>query len=263
MIRYFISDLHLGSKRPDLIRAFVLMAQALLNKHQNGNAPQLYILGDFYEAWIGDDYQPDWNKPIEEALKNLANNNIKIFFIHGNRDFLIGNAWYKRVGTTPLNEQTLINQERHSILLTHGDEYCQDDLEYQTFRTIVRTPKWQANILSMPLEKRIVLAEQLRNSVKNTSADKSENIMDVTERSVSESLIRHGSDILIHGHTHRPDFHFEKHYTRCVLGDWDHFIWLATLQDDILTQAQCRVDSFLKNGLCDLKIAHSLSILHS
>lgn len=262
MIRYFISDLHLSDKRPDLLRAFVLMMQEISTKHQNDDV-QLYLLGDFYEAWIGDDYHPEWNQPIEAALRQVSEQGIDLFFIHGNRDFLIGDDWCERVGATLLSEQTLIHHETHPILLTHGDEYCQGDVEYQKFRTMVRTPQWQAQVLAMPLEKRLALAEQLRNDSKSMSADKSLEIMDVTEKSVSDSLTHHKTDILIHGHTHRPEFHFEAQYTRCVLGDWDTFIWLATLKGQHLTQAHATVDVFLETGLDALATTHTLLISQS
>ncbi|MGO3345463.1 MAG: UDP-2,3-diacylglucosamine diphosphatase [Marinomonas sp.] len=259
MIRYLISDLHLSDKRPDLIRAFVQMMKQLSEKHPNGGA-RLYIIGDFYEAWIGDDYQPEWNIPIEKSLRQLSDSGIGLFFIHGNRDFLIGSAWCTRVGATLLHEQTLVNTNIHPILLTHGDEYCQEDYEYQKFRTMVRTPEWQKQILSMPLEKRIALAEQLRNDSKSMSADKSEQIMDVSESSVQDSLKKKHTNIVIHGHTHRPAFHIHENYVRCVLGDWDKSIWLATLDEKQLCQANSNVSDFLKNGLNSLENIQTLSI---
>ncbi|MEL0638414.1 UDP-2,3-diacylglucosamine diphosphatase [Marinomonas sp. TI.3.20] len=259
MIRYLISDLHLSDKRPDLIRAFVQMMGELSEKHPTGDA-KLYIIGDFYEAWIGDDYQPEWNIQIEASLRHLSDSGIGLFFIHGNRDFLIGDTWCARVGATLLQEQTLINTKTHPILLTHGDEYCQEDLEYQKFRTMVRTPEWQQQILSMPLEKRMALAAQLRNDSKSMSAEKSEEIMDVTESSVQNSLEHNHADVVIHGHTHRPAFHFNENYTRCVLGDWDKYIWLATLDDKRLYQAKSEVSRFIEKGLNGLKEVHTLAL---
>ncbi|MGB5996575.1 MAG: UDP-2,3-diacylglucosamine diphosphatase [Marinomonas sp.] len=259
MIRYLISDLHLSDKRPDLIRAFVQMMGELTNKHPDKDA-ELYIIGDFYEAWIGDDYQPDWNQPIEACLRQLSDAGIALFFIHGNRDFLIGNEWCQRVGATLLTEQTLIHSPTHPILLTHGDEYCQEDTEYQTFRTMVRTPEWQQQILSMPLEKRMALAAQLRNDSKSMSAEKSQYIMDVTPSSVQESLTRNHTNVVIHGHTHRPAFHINEHYARCVLGDWDDQIWLAYLDDTQVCQLSCEVDTFLTKGLNGLQPVHHLTL---
>lgn len=259
MIRYFISDLHLSDKRPDLIRAFVQMMDELTANHPKKDAV-LYILGDFYEAWIGDDYQPEWNSPIEASLKKLSESGIELFFLHGNRDFLIGNTWCQRVGATLLDEQTLTANSSQPILLTHGDEYCQQDIEYQTFRRMVRTPEWQQQILSMPLEKRMALAAQLRDDSKSMSAEKSQGIMDVTESCVQESLTRNHSQIVIHGHTHRPAFHIYEQYARCVLGDWDTQVWLAYLDDQQLCQSCCDVNTFLAQGLSGLKQAHQLKL---
>ncbi|REG85816.1 UDP-2,3-diacylglucosamine diphosphatase [Marinomonas pollencensis] len=259
MIRYFISDLHLSDKRPDLIRAFVQMMDELIAKHPKNDAA-LYILGDFYEAWIGDDDQPAWNLPIEASLKKLSDSGMGLFFLHGNRDFLIGDAWCQRVGATLLDEQTLITTSEFSVLLTHGDEYCQEDVEYQTFRRMVRNPQWQQQILSMPLEKRIALAAQLRDDSKSMSAQKSQGIMDVTERCVQDSLADNHSQVVIHGHTHRPAFHIHQQYARCVLGDWDKQVWLAYLDDQELYQSGCDTATFLAQGLSGLAPAQRLKL---
>lgn len=256
MTRYFISDLHLYDKRPDLIRAFVRMLQEIADKHTNSDA-SLYILGDLYEAWIGDDYQADWNTPIKQALRSLSDKGIGLYFIHGNRDFLIGNTWCQEVGATLLSEQTLIKQDNHSILLTHGDEYCQEDIEYQKLRAMVRSSQWQTQVLSMSLEQRLALAEQLRNDSKSMSSDKSFSITDVTEAHVAQSIKEHHANLLIHGHTHRPALHILTDYSRCVLGDWDDCVWLATLGDQAYVQANANLEDFLANGLSALKNVHT------
>lgn len=261
MIRYFISDLHLSDKRPDLIRAFVLMMSELTQKHTFQGGAELYLLGDFYEAWIGDDYQPEWNQPIEHSLRLLIDSGTPAYFIHGNRDFLLGKEWCQRVGATLLDEQTPIQEYEQTVLLTHGDEYCKDDVEYQKFRAMVRTPEWQHHVLSMPLKQRIALAEQLRNDSKTMSADKSMTIMDVTEDSVFESMQKANAKTLIHGHTHRPEFHIYERYQRCVLGDWDKKVWLATLEKGQLIQSYSLVKDFLENGLASLKEVHSATLL--
>ncbi|MBJ7539490.1 UDP-2,3-diacylglucosamine diphosphatase [Marinomonas transparens] len=253
MIRYFISDLHLSNKRPDLIRAFIQMTDELIAKNAKA---ELYILGDFYEAWIGDDFHADWNTQIETALSKVTQSDISLFFLHGNRDFLIGKAWLERVGAKLITEQTTLSCDKHSILLTHGDEYCLEDIEYQTFRAMVRSAAWQDQILAMPLEQRIAMAAKLRNDSKSMSADKSSSIMDVTESSVQQSLKLHNSKTLVHGHTHRPATHKHKQSLRCVLGDWDKYIWLATIENDQYIQSKASVEDFFAKGINGMQEAH-------
>lgn len=253
MIRYFISDLHLSDKRPDLIRAFVQMSKALIAREEKS---ELYILGDFYEAWIGDDFQADWNTEIEIALAEISKSGIALFFLHGNRDFLIGSDWINRVGAKLIKEQTTLSLENSAVLLTHGDEYCLEDTEYQAFRKTVRSKAWQEHILAMPLEQRVALAAQLRNDSKSMASEKSMSIMDVTPSAVVDSLARHHCKTVIHGHTHRPDVHKDDQYLRCVLGDWDNSIWMASIESNTYTQFKASVENFLQNGLDGLEAIH-------
>jgi UDP-2,3-diacylglucosamine hydrolase len=253
MIRYFISDLHLSDKRPDLIRAFVQMSKELIAREEKAT---LYILGDFYEAWIGDDYQANWNTEIENALTELSESGIALYFLHGNRDFLIGSDWISRVGATLIQEQTKLLLEDNAVLLTHGDEYCLEDTEYQAFRKTVRSSAWQEHILALPLEQRVALAAQLRNDSKSMASDKSILIMDITPSAVEESLAQHHCKTLIHGHTHRPNVHKSDQHLRCVLGDWDDSIWLASIEGNTYTQSKASVDNFLQNGLTGLEAIH-------
>ncbi|WP_421852551.1 UDP-2,3-diacylglucosamine diphosphatase [Marinomonas sp.] len=253
MIRYFISDLHLSDKRPDLIRAFVQMSKALIARDEKA---ELYILGDFYEAWIGDDYKADWNTQIENALADISQSGIALYFLHGNRDFLIGSDWVNRVGATLIQEQTKLPLEDCAVLLTHGDEYCLEDTEYQAFRKTVRSSAWQKHILAMPLEQRIALAAQLRNDSKSMASEKSMAIIDVTKSAVEESLTKHHCKTLIHGHTHRPEAHKDNQYLRCVLGDWDDSIWLATIEDNFYTQYKASVENFSHQGFAGLEAVH-------
>ncbi|WP_191603336.1 UDP-2,3-diacylglucosamine diphosphatase [Marinomonas algicola] len=262
MHRYFISDLHLSDKRPDLIRAFVLLIEQI-NKTDR-HPSELYILGDFYEAWIGDDYKPNWNKDIIKALISLQTSHTSLFIMHGNRDFLLGKEWLAETGATFLTEHSIITpNSKTSILLSHGDEYCTEDLEYQSFRTQVRQKAWQEQVLSMPLEQRISLAEKLRNDSKSMSSDKHNDIMDVTESEIANKLEQHQCRVCIHGHTHKPFLHHENHYDRLVLGDWDQEVWVAVLDDDSLTQYKTPANSI--NTSCDweltsLQLAHQLAV---
>lgn len=253
MIRYFISDLHLSDKRPDLIRAFVLMMEELTARNEKA---ELYILGDFYEAWIGDDFQADWNTTIENALLNLSQSGINLYFLHGNRDFLIGDAWLTRVGAILIQEQTLLPLEKGSVLLTHGDEYCLEDVEYQKFRQTVRSSAWQTQILALPLDQRIALAAQLRNDSQSMASEKSMSIMDVTEAAVQSSLDAHHCKNLIHGHTHRPSTHHTENTLRCVLGDWDKNVYLASIEGNHYSQSKATAEDFNKSGLQSLQVSH-------
>ncbi|ETX11723.1 UDP-2,3-diacylglucosamine hydrolase [Marinomonas ushuaiensis DSM 15871] len=253
MIRYFISDLHLSDKRPDLIRAFVLMTKELIARKEKA---ELYILGDFYEAWIGDDFQADWNTNIENALLDVSQSGITLYFLHGNRDFLIGDAWLTRVGASLIQEQTLLPLEKNSVLLTHGDEYCLEDVEYQKFRQTIRSNAWQTQILALPLEQRIALAAQLRNDSKSMASEKSIGIMDVTETAVNDSLNLHHCKTIIHGHTHRPNIHKTKNTLRCVLGDWDTDVYLASIKENHYSQSKATVENFNKDGLKSLQVFH-------
>ena len=253
MIRYFISDLHLSDKRPDLLRAFVLMTKALLARKEEA---ELYILGDFYEAWIGDDFQADWNTEIENALAELSQSGFRLYFLHGNRDFLIGKDWLARVGATFIEEQTVCLIDDRSVLLTHGDEYCIEDTEYQAFRKTVRSKQWQEHILAMPLKQRIALAAQLRNDSKSSAMEKSMDIMDVSNSAVNASLIHHQCQTVIHGHTHRPDLHEDESTLRCVLGDWDTHVWLASIKEGIYSQSKATVATFNQDTLSGLQEVH-------
>ena len=253
MIRYFISDLHLSDKRPDLIRAFVRLTEELMSRDERS---ELYILGDFYEAWIGDDFEAEWNSTIESALSALSQSGIPLYFLHGNRDFLIGNAWLQRVGAELLEEQTRLTLDNGSILLAHGDEYCLEDIEYQAFRKTVRSTQWQQHILSLPLEQRIALAAQLRNDSKSMASEKSMSIMDVTESAVQDSMSEHACKSIIHGHTHRPNIHKNTGFLRCVLGDWDENIWLASVEGNVYTQLKTSVSDFNTNGMRALTAVH-------
>ncbi|BFM48127.1 UDP-2,3-diacylglucosamine diphosphatase [Marinomonas sp. THO17] len=257
MKRFFISDLHLSDKRPDLIRAFVQMLSELKTQF---SPAELYLLGDFYEAWIGDDYQPDWNQSIEQALTALSKADWQIYFLHGNRDFLIGDTWLKRVGATLLDEQTRLQLNEGNLLLSHGDEYCLADTQYQAFRRTVRSSAWQQEILSLPIEQRIALASQLRNDSKSMSTEKSMSIMDVTDDAIKSALTQHQCKAMIHGHTHRPAIHQDGQYVRCVLGDWDEFVWFASLEQGQFVQSKAKVDNFLAKGLKSLKTEHQLNL---
>lgn len=214
MKRVFISDVHLSEERRDLTEAFCEFID------QQRDIDELYLLGDIFEAWVGDDDYSEWLLPIEAALTSLASRGIALFFLHGNRDFLIGQEWCEKIGITLLTEPTTIEIAGETWLLTHGDELCTDDVEYQQFRQLSRSQEWQANLLSQPIEARFALARQLREQSKMANANKAENIMDVNHDAVVTALRSYGASALLHGHTHRPNDHKESDYRRVVLGDW-------------------------------------------
>ncbi len=225
----FISDLHLDPARPDTLARLL----ALL-RHPPGPVERLYILGDLFEAWIGDDAAPAELAPLEEALQRLKRTGTALYFQHGNRDFLLGEAYAERLGVQLLPGETVIDLYGRPALIMHGDSLCIDDHEYQRFRAMVRDPAWQARILALPIEQRLQLAAELRETSRAANQTKAEDIMDVNAGEVARIMEHHGVDLLIHGHTHRPAIHTLHHpsgpATRIVLGDWyrhrsSHLYW--------------------------------------
>jgi UDP-2,3-diacylglucosamine hydrolase len=216
----FISDLHLCASRPRINQLFF---DFLATTARSAN--QLYILGDFFEYWAGDDDLDDpFNRTIANAVGDLSSRGVEVFLMHGNRDFLIGDDFCKATGATPLFDPTLIDLNGTPSLLMHGDTLCTDDIEYQQFRTQVRNPKWQQQFLSQPLAKRKAIADDLRRRSENEKQTKPMEIMDVALATVEAHLREHRYPQLIHGHTHRPALHHHNvdgHVCkRWVLSDW-------------------------------------------
>lgn len=215
----FISDLHLDPRRPAITTLF----QRFLTERASA-AGALYILGDLFEAWIGDDDDSALAADIASALSALSRRGVPVYFVHGNRDFLLGERYAAACGMTLLAETTVIDLYGTPTLLMHGDTLCTDDVAYQAFRTQVRSPLWQAAMLSKPLAERRALAAQLRSESAQATQQKGEYIMDANADTVRHVLRAHGVQRLIHGHTHRPAVH---HFDldgapaeRIVLGDW-------------------------------------------
>lgn len=224
MTTLFISDLHLEESRPDITGAFLGFL-----KHKVPGAEQLYILGDFFEAWIGDDERTPLQEKIAGALKEVSDNGTRVFIMHGNRDFLLGEDFCARAGATLLDDPTLINLHGTPALLMHGDSLCTADVEYQKFRANMRNPQTQQLILARPLKDRQQMARQLREMSMATNRGKAEAIMDVTPAEVVQVMEDHEVSLLIHGHTHRPAEHRlqvnGQNARRIVLGDWDENVW--------------------------------------
>ncbi len=219
MFTYFISDLHLSGERPDIIKLF----RDFLHD-QATQAEALYILGDLFEVWIGDDAVPSDMEPVIADLSALTASGVPVFVMAGNRDFLMGKKFEKSSGCTLLNDPTTINLYGTSTLLMHGDTLCTDDVDYQQFRSQVRDPAWQSDFLDKPAEERLAISKHARQeSIKRTS-EKSEVIMDVNPQAVEKMFRQHRILQIIHGHTHRPAVHElvidNKTVKRIVLGDW-------------------------------------------
>lgn len=224
MTTLFISDLHLEESRPDITEAFL----GFLDGTASG-VDQLYILGDFFESWIGDDERTPLQEQIAAALRKLRDSGTDIFLMHGNRDFLIGEDFCKRAGASLLDDPTVIDLHGTPTLLMHGDSLCTADVEYQKFRANMRNPQWQQMIRQRPLEDRQQMARQLREISMAKNQGKEEFIMDVTPEEVVKDMEAHGVQRMIHGHTHRPAVHElianGLPAKRIVLGDWDKNVW--------------------------------------
>jgi len=219
MTTLFISDLHLCASRPAITQLFI---EFLEKRLQPGDS--LYILGDLFEAWIGDDAVDEQNQTVIDALQALHQKQILVFIMHGNRDFLLGDQFSSATGATLIEDPYLIKLGGNEVLLMHGDTLCTDDLDYQAFRQQVRNPAFCIEFLSYPIEKRIAIASQFREESRNRSKEKSAAIMDVNQDAVEQTMVAYGVQHLIHGHTHRPaQHHFElggENAERTVLGDW-------------------------------------------
>ncbi len=224
MTTLFISDLHLDEKRPDIVRAFY---HFLVQKAAKAEA--LYVLGDIYEAWVGDDDDAELARSSVKAFKKLSDSGTQLYFLHGNRDFLLGEQFAIETGGTLLSDPCKIDLYGTPTLLMHGDSLCTADIEYQQVRVQLRSAEWQQQLLSQPLAARRQLAEQLRMASSEATSNKAEDIMDVTPEEVTKVMQAHRCLELIHGHTHRPaehDFTIDNQPAkRTVLGDWDSHLW--------------------------------------
>ncbi|SFM20096.1 UDP-2,3-diacylglucosamine diphosphatase [Marinobacter zhejiangensis] len=229
MTTLLISDLHLEEARPDITRAFL----GFLEQKAHG-IDQLYILGDFFEAWIGDDEHTPLQDEVAQALKAVSDSGTQLYLMHGNRDFLIGEEFCARVGATLLDDPSVVDLYGTSTLLMHGDSLCTADVEYQKFRTTMRNRQWQTLFLQRPLADRQTTARQLREISMAKNKGKEMAIMDVTPEEVISVMADHGVLRLIHGHTHRPAIHAVdidgQAGQRIVLGDWDKALWWVEVQ---------------------------------
>lgn len=233
---FFISDLHLSPQQPAVATAFkaFLAENAAASSH-------LYILGDFFDAWIGDDDNDSFVQDVKDHLRAYSRSH-SVSLLQGNRDFLIGDQFADETGIQLLAEESIIDLYGRRTLLMHGDTLCTEDVEYLEFRQMVRSPTWQQQVLSLPLAHRRALAADLRNKSKSMNAMKAEDIMDVSDLEVKRIMQAHDVDLLIHGHTHRPARHLVGAATgdaeRIVLGDWGALGWY--LQVDSIDSLQLK-----------------------
>ena len=212
----FISDLHLDQYKPEISQHFLRFL-----KTRAAHARVLYILGDLFDAWLGDDSPVDEFSEILKSLQTLSKTT-DIYFMHGNRDFLVGQHFALKIGLKTIQSPHIIELGSLKIALLHGDELCTDDVEYQKFKIMVRDKKWQNNFLAKPLAERLAITTQVRKHSKAAMAAKSVDIMDVNQKTVEDTFKQLNVDTIIHGHTHRPAVHLlEQDHRRFVLGDWN------------------------------------------
>ena len=219
MTTFFISDLHLDDRRPETTASLLNFLDT-----ETANADALYILGDLFEFWLGDDVPSKCAMQVAAALGGLADKDIPCYFMHGNRDFLLKQAYAKSAGMTLLPEEQVVDLYGESVLLMHGDSLCTDDLAYQQFRAMVRNPAWQQDFLAKPPQERLEIALQARDASAEHKGNVEMAIMDVNSTEVIAAFERHGVRKMIHGHTHRPAIHDltidGNAAQRIVLGDW-------------------------------------------
>ncbi len=231
-----ISDLHLEEERPDITRAFLHFLDTRAAK-----AEALYILGDFFEAWIGDDAMTPFQHDIARSLRRLSERGTRVFLMHGNRDFLIGQRFCREAGCALLADPSVVELAGEPVLLMHGDSLCTRDLGYMRLRRWLRNPVSLWLLRHLPLRTRHALARRLRKESQVQTRQKAADIVDVTPDEIPRVLRRHQARLLIHGHTHRPAQHTlvveGEPARRIVLGDWDRQGWALQVDAQGFQQA--------------------------
>lgn len=219
----FISDLHLDKLRDDIEQNFERFICYCLREHKTIEA--VFILGDLFDFWFGDDASITLNQNIIEQLKKLTSAGVSVFIMHGNRDFLINDAFAKATGCQLIDDPYLLSLNNETILLAHGDQLCTDDIEYQQFKQVVRDPATIKTFLQKPITERIAITNAIKSESQKSAQEKSKEIMDVNQQAVISFMRKYKVKTLIHGHTHRPDIHSftidGQTFKRYVLSDWD------------------------------------------
>lgn len=240
----FISDLHLGARNPSIYKHFIYFL-----KHIAPNAEALYILGDFFELWLGGDIKNTFYDEIKMHLKKLKDHGTHIYFMKGNRDFLLKTQDVSDFGMTLLDDPCLISLYNKKVLLTHGDRLCTLDAAYQRYRRIANIKPLQWLFLHMPLKLRSYLAETIhsKNPHKDQGMQLDYMIADATPAAIDQDLAKHQADYMIHGHTHRIGVHWTHDKLRVVLGDWqiDYFNYLYVSEDQLLLKSCASPESAL------------------
>tara|TARA_Y100000591_G_scaffold59620_1_gene48120 strand:+ start:421 stop:1134 length:714 start_codon:yes stop_codon:yes gene_type:complete len=231
----FISDLHIDNKREDIKKAFFDFLNTIALNFEN-----LFIIGDLFEVWVGDDYQDQTVLEVIKELKKFSSNGGNIFIMHGNRDFLLGKDFCDKFEGKIIDDPYIFEFGNKKIYVSHGDAFCTDDIEYHNFKKMVRSSEWQKNFLNETLKKRIEIANGLRKDSSSLNKNKDEYLMDVNLSEVESIASEESIDVIIHGHVHRPKVHHEKFGTRYVLGDWDKNFWYLSLKNgefDLVSKA--------------------------
>ena len=231
-MRYlFISDLHLEAKRPDITRAFLRLLET-----RAAQFDALYILGDFFEVWLGDDTIDELGREVADALAHLARRGTKVYLMHGNRDFLLGRRFCRAANCTLLKDPTTVELNGERVLLMHGDSLCTDDLEYMRMRRWLRNPASRLLLRNLPKRTRYKLGRKLRDESQSRTRMKAADITDVNLGAVAHIMREKGVKTLIHGHTHRPAIHElmidGAPAERIVLGDWDQAGWALEVDEN-------------------------------
>ena len=232
----FVSDIHLSKKRPDLTNAF----KAFLNESKEA-CTHLFILGDLFEIWIGDDDDNSFHKDIKTTLSEFILGGPEVFFMHGNRDFLIGKTFANEVGISIISDPYSLDINGLKTILSHGDFLCTDDSDYIEFKNNVRSEEWQKDFLAKSIDERNKIANLLRSESKNATSEKILEITDVNLETVNNFIQENNPDIFIHGHTHRPKIHQHNLTKRVVLGDWDKYGWYLSIEENSLNLKEFKI----------------------
>ncbi|ALP52550.1 UDP-2,3-diacylglucosamine hydrolase [Candidatus Tenderia electrophaga] len=241
MSTLFIADIHLGGEHPEISRRFVEFLE-----RQAPGCEALYILGDLFEVWIGDDAVQAEHRAALQALRRLTDQGVPVRIMHGNRDFLLGHGFEALSGCQLIDDPQVIDLYGTRTLVMHGDSLCSDDVDYQQLRRQLRDPAWQRQFLAASEARRLAIAKQYRDASRSRTREKTEAIMDVNPAAVVEAMRAYGVTQLIHGHTHRPAVHEleidGRPARRIVLGDW--YSQDSSLRCDA---SGCRLSNFAKD----------------
>ena len=232
----FISDIHLSENNPHLTNAF----KVFLNESKEA-CTHLFILGDLFEIWIGDDDDNSFIQDIKKTLIDFTMDGPETFLMHGNRDFLIGEAFANEVGISILSDPYTLDINSMKAILSHGDFLCTDDSDYIEFRNNVRSEEWQKDFLAKSIDERNEIANLLRSESKNATSEKSLEITDANLETVNNFIQENNPDIFIHGHTHRPKIHQHNLTKRVVLGDWDKYGWYLSIEENSLNLKEFKI----------------------